>query len=65
MSTPTEPEVYVVRTMKGVTETFDAKTIETLVALGLIYHLRDGHVLEDGEGNGVGPLHHFYGGESR
>lgn len=53
-------DVYVVHTPKGFTETFDARTIETLEQLGLIRHERDGHVLEDGRGNGAGPLHRFY-----
>lgn len=49
---------HVVTTPKGFTEAFDARQIDLLVRLGLIE--RDGHVLEDGHGNGVGPLHHFY-----
>jgi hypothetical protein len=52
--------VHMVTTPKGFTESFDARTIETLELLGLIRHERDGYVLEDGSGNGVGPLHRFY-----
>lgn len=57
--------VYVVHTPAGFTETFGRQTIETLERLGLIRHERDGHVLEDGQGNGVGPLHRFYCEASR
>jgi hypothetical protein len=32
----------------------------TLVALGLIRYHREGYVLSDGRGNGVGPIHHSY-----
>lgn len=56
------PEINVVTGPLGFTETFDAHTVETLVRLGLIRHARDGYVLEDGSGNGVGALHHFYEG---
>lgn len=52
--------IYVVTTAHGFTESFDARTVVTLVDLGLIRHDRDGHVLVDRHGNGVGPLHHFY-----
>jgi hypothetical protein len=55
-----EPDVYLVQTPAGFTESFDAKTVDTLVKLGLIEHQRDGHVVSDGRGNGIGPLHHFY-----
>lgn len=55
------PAVYVVEGPGGFTETFSAHTVDVLVRLGLIRHVRDGHVLQDGSGNGVGPLHHFYG----
>lgn len=55
-----DDERYVVTTPKGFTEAFDARQIDLLVRLGLIVHERDGHVLEDGRGNGVGPVHHFY-----
>lgn len=51
---------YVVTGPRGFTETLNAHTVETLVRLGLIEHERDGHVLEDGRGSGVGPMHHFY-----
>lgn len=51
---------FVLATPKGFTESFDAKQIETLVLLGLIEHERDGYVLCDGAGNGLGPLHRFY-----
>ncbi|MCL8026344.1 hypothetical protein [Nocardioides bruguierae] len=44
----------------GFTESFDAEQVDTLVRLGLIQHDYDGHVLQDGAGNGVGHLHHFY-----
>lgn len=54
------PERYVVTTPKGFTETFSASDIDVLVRLGLIRHDYDGHVLTDGQGNGVGALHHFY-----
>lgn len=53
-------EVYVVHTAKGFTETFGRRTIDTLEALGLIRHERDGYALEDGNGLGVGPLHRYY-----
>lgn len=56
----TEADVYVVHTPRGFTETFDARTIETLVRLGLIHHERDDYVLAGFDGAGVGPLHHFY-----
>lgn len=56
-----EADVYVVEAPGGFTESFDRRTIETLEALRLIRHVRDGHVLEDGAGRGVGPLHRFYG----
>lgn len=56
----TEETVYMVHTPKGFTESFDARTIQTLELLGLIRHERDGYALEDGHGNGVGPLHRFY-----
>ena len=52
--------VYVVHGPKGFTETFNLHTINVLLRLGLIEHERDGRVLEDGRGNGVGPLHRFY-----
>lgn len=55
-----EETVYMVTTPRGFTQTFDAKTIQTLELLGLIRHERDGYVLEDGDGKGVGPLHRFY-----
>lgn len=55
-----EGVVYVVHGPKGFTETFDLHTINLLLSLGLIEHERDGRVLEDGHGNGVGPLHRFY-----
>lgn len=61
MNNVTEVDVvYVVQTDTGFTETFDLRTINTLVSLGLIYHQRDGHVLEDSSGAGVGALHRFY-----
>jgi hypothetical protein len=53
-------DVYVVTGPRGFTETFNAEQVETLVRLGLIQHDYDGHVLEDGAGQGVGALHHFY-----
>lgn len=53
-------ERYVITGPKGFTEAFDAEQIDLLVRLGLIQHDYDGHVLQDGAGNGVGPLHHFY-----
>lgn len=53
---------YVVTTPQGFTEAFGAQEIDLLVRLGLIWHDYDGHVLRDGKGNGVGPLHHFYRG---
>lgn len=60
MTEVTEAVVYMVHTPKGFTETFDLRTIETLERLGLIRHERDGYMLEDGNGIGVGPLHRFY-----
>lgn len=56
-----EDDVYVVETPRGFTESFSSRDIEVLEALGLIRHVRDGHVLVDGRGNGVGALHRFYG----
>lgn len=58
-----EKVVHVVQTDAGFTESFDDNTIETLLRLGLIVHERDGHVLADGHGRGVGPLHRFYEGK--
>lgn len=55
-----EPDVYVVETPAGFTESFDVQTVETLVKLGLIEHFEDRYVLSDGHGNGFGPVHHFY-----
>lgn len=55
-----EPDRYVVTGPGGFTETFNAEQVDLLVRLGLIEHERDGHVLADGQGRGVGPLHHFY-----
>ena len=51
---------YVLTGPGGFTEGFNAKQIDLLVRLGLIQHDYDGHVLVDGSGRGVGPLHHFY-----
>lgn len=56
-----ERDVYVVETSRGSTEAFDRRAIDILERLGLIRHVRDGHVLQDGSGRGVGPLHRFYG----
>ena len=53
-------DIYIVTTPKGWTAKFDADEVEVLIRLGLIAHDYDGHVLEDGRGNGVGALHHFY-----
>ena len=53
---------YVVEGPRGFTESFDKPTVETLVSMGLIEHVRDGYVLEDGKGNPLGALHHFYEG---
>lgn len=58
--TSTLADVYVVTGPGGFTEMFDAHQVDVLVRLGLIEHDYDGHVLEDGAGNGVGSLHHFY-----
>lgn len=55
-----EPDRYVVTGPKGFTETLTADQVNLLVRLGLIQHDYDDHVLQDGHGNGVGPLHHFY-----
>lgn len=62
VNAPPETDVYVVETPRGFTESFDRHTIDVLERLGLIRHVRDGHVLEDGSGRGVGPLHRFYVG---
>lgn len=59
-----DTDVYVVETPMGFTETFDRHTIDVMERLGLIRHVRDGHVVEDGSGRGVGPLHRFYWGGS-
>jgi hypothetical protein len=58
----TDADVYVVETPKGYTESFDARTVYTLERLGLIRHVNDGYALEDGKGQPVGALHHFYRG---
>lgn len=55
-----DSERYVVQGPRGFTETFDQHTVEVLVRLGLIRHERNDYVLQDGSGQGVGPLHHFY-----
>lgn len=55
-----EAEVYVVTTPKGFTQIFDATQIRALVLLGLIEHERDGWLLENGKGEHLGPVHHFY-----
>lgn len=56
--------VYVVETPRGFTETFTERTIQTLTALGLIEFDRVGYAVEDGQGRGVGPLHHYYLGRA-
>ncbi|MFS0884973.1 hypothetical protein [Aeromicrobium sp. 179-A 4D2 NHS] len=55
-----ETDVFVVTGPGGFTETLDSDTVDLLVRLGFIRHDRDGHVLQDGQGNGIGPLHRFY-----
>jgi hypothetical protein len=57
----TEPDVYVVETEKGYTTIFDERQIRALVMLGLIEHKRDGWLLENGKGEHLGPVHHYYG----
>lgn len=57
-------DVYVVTTAKGFVESMSKETVEALLHLGLIEHDRDEHVLQDGSGNGVGPLYHFYVGRT-
>lgn len=59
-----EPDVYVVTTDRGFTQIFDERQIRALVLLGLIEHDRDGWLLEDGKGNHLGPVHHFYVGRA-
>lgn len=56
----TEPDRYVVQGPQGFTEKLGANEVTVLVSLGLIIHERSGYVMEDGRGNGVGALHHFY-----
>jgi hypothetical protein len=56
-----EAEVYVVETERGFTATFDRETIETLERLGLIRRVRVDHLMHDGQGNGIGAMHLFYG----
>lgn len=56
----TEPDVYVVTTAKGHTSIFELRHIRALVLLGLIEHERDGWLLENGKGEHLGPIHHFY-----
>lgn len=55
-----EKDRYVVTGPGGFTESFNAEQVDCLVRLGLIEHDYDGHVLQDGQGRGVGALHHFY-----
>lgn len=55
-------EIYVLETSRGFTESLDRAAIQTLERLGLITHVRDGYVLQDGRGQGVGSLHRFYAG---
>lgn len=53
-------DVFVVTTARGMTESLDARAINTLVSLGLIEHERDDYVLATHDGRGIGPVHHFY-----
>lgn len=55
-----EPDRYVVTGPSGFTESIPKHHIETLVAMGVLVHDYDGHVLADGQGRPVGALHHFY-----
>lgn len=58
MSTKTTPtSVYIVEGRHGYTNIFDTDTVEVLERIGLIQHLRDGYLFEEGKG----PLHKFYG----
>lgn len=62
---PDEPVVYVVEGPQGFTETFDERTVDVLVRMGLIEHVRDGHVMVAYVGDKQvphGPLHRFYAG---
>lgn len=64
MAATFEPdEVFVVTANGGTTESFSRKTIDTLVALGLIEHeTSDFTLINRTTGRDVGPLHHFYRG---
>lgn len=52
--------VYVVEGPKGFTETLPQDVVELIETMGLIRFEREAHVMVDGSGNGVGPLHRFY-----
>lgn len=52
--------VNVIEGWQGFSESFDDHQVETMVRLGLIEFEREGHVLEDSRGNGVGRVHRFY-----
>lgn len=59
-----ELDVYVVTTPRGFTQILDERQIRALVLLGLIEHDRDGWLLENGKGEHLGPVHHFYVGRA-
>ena len=66
-SKDTRPKVgphdkFVLTGPAGFTETLTEDTIDTLVAVGLIRYDFSDHLLSDGHGNGLGPIHHFYVG---
>jgi hypothetical protein len=52
--------VYVVEGPSGSTESLGKAQVEALVRAGVLVHVRDGHVLVDGAGVGVGAMHRFY-----
>lgn len=52
--------VYVVTTPRGFTESFDERTIQTLLNLDLIEFERAEHVIVGSGGKTYGPLHCFY-----
>lgn len=53
---------YVITTEKGFTKSLDGSVVHTLLSLGLIEFEGARHVMQDGRGNGVGPVYKFYRG---